>query len=231
MSDRPVPDPASEPPAAGPGGAWGALLRLLRAAGRATAYVLAALYFLLDEALASVRRLARYLAPLAWYFNAVKTMRNALRRHGMRHPSGWVRQATPFATLPFIIVPGLLLIPAKLYFAALLVTRPLYAGGGLVAAKFVSAIFVKGTWDILRPLARMSAVLAWFDDRWLALERWAKLTLREFKTWLRSSAAYRWLAESARSLRLRLALVLRPLLARARAWLLQLGRRLWGRPG
>ena len=104
-----------------------------RAAGRATAYVLAALYFLLDEALASVRRLARYLAPLAWYFNAVKTMRNALRRHGMRHPSGWVRQATPFATLPFIIVPGLLLIPAKLYFAALLVTRPLYAGGGLVA--------------------------------------------------------------------------------------------------
>ena len=190
--------------------------RLLAALVGTLKLAAALVYFVLDEATAAVGWLRRRFTPLAWYFNAVKRLAIALRRQGLGSPSPAVRAAVPFAALPFVLVPMGLLFPAKLYFLKFLVTAPLYALGGLLAAKLLSAVFVKNTWDILRRVGRRNALIARVDDQWQRLEAWAKATARAFAATLRASLAYRILRERAWRLRRLLQPVLARLVAQGR---------------
>jgi len=164
-------------------------------------YVLAALYFILDETGRHVKRLATRFKPLRWYFGLIRLVRYQLTRHGLRSKTQLVRTAAPFATLPFILVPGLALIPLKLFLVAYILTKPLLGVAGIIAAKFFSAIFVKNTWDILRPVARRNTWLAWLDDYWQRLEGWAKGLMRDLKHRITDTPAFRLLAKRARVLR------------------------------
>ena len=163
-------------------------------------YTLAGLYFLLDETGAHVKRLAQYLKPLQLYFRLIKLARLQLARQGLRSKNAAIRLATPFATLPFILVPGLALIPLKLFLVAYMLTKPLLALSGIVAAKFFSAVFVKNTWDILRPVARRNAWIAWADDYWQWMEMWAKGLMRDLKARITALPGYRLIATTAKLL-------------------------------
>jgi hypothetical protein len=164
-------------------------------------YVLAALYFILDETGRHVKRLAIRFKPLRWYFGLIRLVRYHLTRHGLRSQTQFVRTATPFATLPFILVPGLALIPLKLLLVAYILTKPLLGVAGIIAAKFFSAIFVKNTWDILRPVARRNPWIAWLDDYWQRLEGWAKNLMRDLKHRITQTHAFRLMANRARALK------------------------------
>ena len=163
-------------------------------------YVLAALYFLFDETGQHVKRLAARFKPLRWYFGLIKLVRLQLTRRGLRSKTPLIRDATPFATLPFILVPGLALIPLKLFLVAYMLSKPLLGIAGIVAAKFFSAIFVKNTWDILRPVARRNNWLAWADDHWQWIEHWAKTLMSDLKSCITSLPGYQLIAAQARQL-------------------------------
>jgi len=163
--------------------------RVATAAFEALKLLAALIYFVFDELGIVVKWLRLRFRPLDLYFDAIKRLAYVLRVRGLGSPDAGVRAATPYLTLPFVLIPISLLLPAKVYFLHLIAKSPLYAIPALLLAKLFSAIFVKQTWDILRPIGRRNPRIRAVDDRWQRLEQWAKRQLHGVVDRLKHSAS------------------------------------------
>jgi hypothetical protein len=163
--------------------------------------VLALIYLLFDELGGFVRWLKERLPLLAWYFAAVQKLADTLEANGLQSPNAAVRRLTPYLTLPFLLLPVSIILPAKVLVLGAILHAQALAIPAFIILKFFGAVFVKQTWTILRPVGRRSNLIASIDDRWLALEQWARRTVRDFANAVRQTEAYQAILALVRSLR------------------------------
>ena len=147
--------------------------------------ILVFVYIILDEFGGIVRWIKKFLIPLQWYFALVQKIADGIAK-GLNSQTPMIRKITPLVTLPFLILPISIVLPAKLMLVKMIATHPIYVIPAFITVKFFGAVFVKETWKIMRPIGRHNSLIAKADDRWQQLENWAKAEIVRYRDIIRS---------------------------------------------
>ncbi len=163
--------------------------------------LLALIVLIFDELGGFVRWLRQYVKPLEWYFVLIQRLANFLMTC-LKSPNLFVRTIAPYLALPFLILPMSVIIPAKILLLRMIAVQPLAAIPAFLVVKLFGAIFIKETWNILRPVGRHSRVIAVVDNQWLRLESWTRRTLQDFTRKIKATKVFREVRETLKAFKL-----------------------------